>query len=53
MHRPEVKLEDVIPKEDEFDDFDSFSSDEDLAAEEAWDARTSKEDQDRFINNRY
>lgn len=50
MHRPEVKLEDVIPKEDEFDDFDSFSSDEDLEAAEAWDTRTSKEEQDWFIN---
>ena len=54
MNRPVISdIKSVIPKEDEFDDFDSFSSDEDLAAEEAWDARTSKEDQDWFINNRY
>lgn len=33
--------------------FDFYVSDEDLAAEEAWDTRTSKEDQDWFINNRY
>lgn len=51
MNRP-ADIKSVIPKEDD-DDFDFFSSDEDLAAEEAWDARTSKEDQDWFINNRY
>ena len=42
----------VIPKEDEVDGFDSYISNEDLAASEDWDARTSKEDQD-WLSNRY
>lgn len=51
MNRPTISdVSSVIPKEDEFDGFDSFSSDEDLEAAEAWDARTSKEEQDWFIN---
>lgn len=54
MNRPTITdISSVIPKEDEDYGFDFYSSDEDLAAEEAWDARTSKEDQDWFINNRY
>lgn len=54
MNRPVITdISSVIPKEDEDYGFDFYSSDEDLAAEEAWDARTSKEDQDWFINNRY
>ena len=54
MNRPVISdIKSVIPKEGEEDDFDFYVSDEDLAAEEAWDARTSKEDQDWFINNRY
>lgn len=63
MHRPEVKLEDVIPKEDEECisqediDYDNACFDADMKdAEEAaaaWDARTSQEDQDWFINNRH
>lgn len=54
MNRPTISdISLVIPKEGEEDDFDFYVSDEDLAAEEAWDARTSKEDQDWFINNRY
>lgn len=51
MNRPVITdISSVIPKEGEFDDFDSFSSDEDLAAAEAWDARTSKEEQDRCFD---
>lgn len=54
MNRPTISdISSVIPKEGEDYGFDFYSSDEDLAAEEAWDARTSKEDQDWFINNRY
>ena len=54
MNRPVITdISSVIPKEDEFDDLDSFSSDEDLKAAEDCHARTSKEDQDWFINNRY
>ena len=54
MNRPTISdISSVIPKEGEEDDFGFYPSDEDLAAEEAWDARTSKEDQDWFINNRY
>lgn len=51
MNRPTITdISSIIPKEGEEDDFDFYSSDEDLAAEEAWDARTSKEDQDRYFN---
>lgn len=51
MNRPVITdISSVIPKEGEFDDFDSFSSDEDLAAAEAWDVRTSKEEQDRYFD---
>lgn len=54
MNRPTITdISSVIPKEGEEDDFDFYPSDEDLEAAEAWDARTSKEDQDSFINNRY
>lgn len=54
MNRPTISdISSVIPKEGEEDDFDFYPSDEDLEAAEAWDARTSKEDQDSFINNRY
>lgn len=54
MNRPTISdISSVIPKEGEDCGFDFYSSDEDLAAAEAWDARTSKEDQDWFINNRY
>ena len=54
MNRPTITdISSVIPKEGEEDDFDFYPSDEDLAAEEAWDARNSKEEQDWFINNRY
>ena len=51
MNRPTISdISSVIPKEEEFEDFDSFVSDEDLESSEAWDARTSKETQDWFIN---
>lgn len=54
MNRPTITdISSVIPKEGEEDDFDFYPSDEDLEAAEEWDARTSKEDQDSFINNRY
>lgn len=54
MNRPVItNINSVIPKEDEYDGFDSFVSDEDLAAAYDWDARTSKETQDWFINNRH
>lgn len=54
MNHPTITdISSVIPKEGEEDDFDFYPSDEDLKAAEEWDARTSKEDQDSFINNRY
>lgn len=54
MNRPTITdISSVIPKEGERDNFDFYPSDEDLKAAEEWDARTSKEDQDWFINNRY
>lgn len=54
MNRPTITdISSVIPKEGEEDDLDFYPSDEDLKAAEEWDARTSKEDQDWFINNRY
>ena len=53
MNRPVISdISSVIPKEDEDDGFDSYISNEDLAAAEAWDARTSKETQD-WLSNRY
>ena len=53
MNRPVVTdISSVIPKEDEVDGFDSYISNEDLAAVEDWDARTPKEEQDWF-RNRY
>ena len=53
MNRPVITdISSVIPKEDEVDGFDSYISNEDLAAAEDWDARTSKEEQDWF-RNRY
>ena len=53
MNRPVITdISSVIPKEDEVDGFDSYISNEDLAAAEDWDARTSKEDQD-CLSNRY
>ena len=53
MNRPVITdISSVIPKEDEVDGFDSYISNEDLAASEDWDARTSKEEQDWF-RNRY
>ena len=53
MHRPVITdISSVIPKEDEVDGFDSYISNEDLAAAEDWDARTSKEEQD-WLSNRY
>ena len=53
MNRPVIAdISSVIPKEDEDDGFDSYISNEDLAAAEDWDARTSKEEQDWF-RNRY
>lgn len=51
MNRPVIAdISSVIPKEGEDYGFDFYSSDEDLAAEEAWNARTSKEDQDRYFD---
>ena len=51
MNRPTISdISSVIPKEGEDYGFDFYSSDEDLAAEEAWNARTSKEDQDRYFD---
>lgn len=51
MNRPTITdISSVIPKEGEEDDFDFYPSDEDLKAEEEWDARTSKEDQDRYFD---
>ncbi len=51
MNRPTISdISSVIPKEDEFDDFDSYVSDEDMEAAEDWDAKTSKETQDWTIN---
>lgn len=51
MNRPTITdISSVIPKEGEEDDFDFYPSDEDLAAEEAWDARTSREFQDSFFD---
>ena len=53
MNRPVISdISSVIPKEDEDDGFDSYISDEDIKAAEAWDARTSKETQD-WLSNRY
>ena len=53
MNRPVITdISSVIPKEDEADGFDSYISNEDLAAAAAWDARTSKETQD-WLSNRY
>ena len=53
MNRPVITdISSVIPKEDEVNGFDSYISNEDLAAAEDWDARTSKETQDWF-RNRY
>ena len=53
MNRPVITdISSVIPKEDEVDGFDSYISNEDLAAAEDWDARTSKETQD-WLSNRY
>ena len=53
MNRPVISdISSVIPKEDEDDGFDSYISNEDLAAAEDWDARTSKETQD-WLSNRY
>ena len=53
MNRPVITdISSVIPKEDEVDGFDSYISNEDLAAAEDWDARTSKEEQD-WLSNRY
>lgn len=55
MNRPTISdISSVIPKEGEEDDSDFYPSDEDLAAEEAWDARTSREFQDSlFDGGRY
>ena len=64
MHRPAIaNISSVIPKEDEEYisqediDYDNACFDADMRdfeeAASAWDARTSKEDQDWFINNRY
>ena len=54
MNHPVITdISSVIPKEDEDWGFDSYISDEDIKAAEDWDARTSKEDQDWFINNRH
>lgn len=51
MNRPVITdISSVIPKEDEDDGFDFYISNEDLAAVEDWDARTSKEEQDWFRN---
>lgn len=51
MNRPVVTdISSVIPKEDEFDDFDSYVSNEDLAATEAWNSHTSREFQDSFFD---
>lgn len=48
MNRPTISdISSVIPKEDEFD---SFSSDEDLEAEDAWNSRASREFQDSFFD---
>ena len=53
MNRPVITdISSVIPKEDEVDGFDFYISNEDLAAAEDWDTRTSKEEQDWF-RNRY
>ena len=53
MNRPVITdISSVIPKEDEVDGFDSYISNEDLAAAEDWDARTSKGTQD-WLCNRY
>ena len=53
MNRPVITdISSVIPKEDEVDGFDSYISNEDLAAAEDWYARTSKEEQD-WLSNRY
>ena len=53
MNRPVITdISSIIPKEDEVDGFDSYISNEDLAAAEDWDARTSKEEQD-WLSNRY
>ena len=40
----------VIPKEDENWSFDSYISDKDVEAAESCDARTSKEEQDRYFD---
>lgn len=51
MNRPVISdISSIIPKEDEDDGFDFYISNEDLAAAEDWDARTSKEEQDWFCN---
>ncbi len=51
MNRPTITdISSVIPKEGEEDGFDFYPSDEDLKAAEEWDARTSKEDQDRYFD---
>ena len=53
MNRPVIAdISSIIPKEDEDDGFDFYISNEDLAAAEDWDTRTSKEEQDWF-RNRY
>ena len=53
MNRPVITdISSVIPKEDEVDGFDSYISNEDLAAAEDWDPRTPKEEQD-WLSNRY
>ena len=54
MNRPVITdISSVIPKEGEDWGFDSYISDDDIKSAEAWDARTSKETQDWFINNRH
>lgn len=51
MNRPVITdISSVIPKEDEFDDFDSYVSDEDFTAAETWDSHTSREFQDSFFD---
>lgn len=51
MNRPTITdISSVIPKEGEEDNFGFYPSDEDIKAAEEWDARTSKEDQDRYFN---
>lgn len=51
MNRPAISdVSSVVPKEDEDWGFDFYISDEDVKAAEAWDARTSKETQDWYVN---